>query len=85
MQDQGAFVQLTSDFGRIFHLPNGVQAELEVDGTDVDRDYITFYPDGRAEPSVIRLVGRQGDRANVECDAPAESFRVTTPREGDVG
>jgi len=83
MQEQGAFVQLTSDFGRIFQLPKGVQAELDVDGADPDRDYITFFPDGRTEPAVIHLEGRQGDRANVQCDAPAESFRVVTPQEGE--
>ncbi len=82
VQQAGAFVNLTSDFGRIFHLPDGVQAELDVDGASADRDYVTFYPDGRTEPAVIHLEGRQGDRADVECDAPAESFRVTTPKEG---
>jgi len=83
MQDQGAFVPLTTDFGRIFQMPDGVQADLKVDGAGPNRDYVTFFPDGRTEPAVIRLRGLQGDRANVECDAPAETFRVVSPKEGD--
>lgn len=76
VQVGGAFVDLPSEFGRVFVLPDGTRAEW-VEPEDVaQRGYIEFEPDGRAEAVTVRLTGKQGEMADVVCPSPTERFRV---------
>jgi len=81
-QNAGAFQGLSSEFGRAFRLPEGVQLDLSVDGAQTSRAYVTFFPDGRVEPATITLSGRQGDQTQIRCLSPADSFRVVQPGQG---
>jgi prepilin-type N-terminal cleavage/methylation domain-containing protein len=81
--EAGAFVELSTEFGREFSLPDGTVAEWEDQpGTPV-RDWIEFHPDGRAEAAVLCLTGRQEEVFKVVCETPAEGFRVVAPSEED--
>ena len=80
-QKTGAFENITSEFGRVFLLPDGTAAEWV---TPLDADWIAFYPDGRGEVAHIRLTGRQGETADIVCASPAERFRVISLSEGEA-
>ena len=47
-----------------------------MDGADEDRDYVSFFPDGRTEPATITLSGVQGEHVEIKCVSPTESFRI---------
>lgn len=81
-QEGGDYVTLHTEFGRIFPFPDGVQAELSVDGADTDRDYVSFFPDGRTEPATITLTGLQGEYVVIKCLSPTESFRIVPGQQG---
>jgi len=82
MQQEGAFVTLPTEFGRVFRLPQGTRATW-LEGDAAQRGWIRFYPDGRAERIRIRLTGRQGEVVDVFCPSPAERFRVVSGVGGD--
>jgi hypothetical protein len=81
-QEGGAFVRLSSDFGRIFRLPEGVHSQMFVQGAGEGRGYVEFFADGRTEPTLIALVGLQGDPVQIRCLSPAEAFRIVSPDDG---
>lgn len=77
--ERGTFVELRTEFGRVFELPDATVAAWDAQPGDPPRDYIEFYPDGRAEAASLRLTGRLGEKFTVVCQSPAERFRVVTP------
>jgi type II secretory pathway pseudopilin PulG len=82
VQSEGAFRNLSSEFGRVFLLPEGTELELKVEGVPADRDYVSFQPTGRTEAATIRLKGRQGESVNIACLSPTESYKVVAVPEG---
>jgi len=78
VQQGGAFVEPADGYGRVYELPTGVTARLDVDAIG-DDPWIQFYPDGRCDPATIELTGGQGDVLLVTCPSPTERFRVLTP------
>ncbi len=82
-QRGGAFVRLDTEPGRVFLLPRGTEANWETpDGTEAT-GHANFYPDGRADAVGITLTGQQGDKAKIECKAPALGFNVVDPNAED--
>jgi len=76
-QTSAGFETLGSEFGRVFALPAGAAMEWAPDeGTNVTREWISFYPDGRSEAARLRITGRQGERVDVVCRSPAEAFEA---------
>jgi len=45
--------------------------------TGTPTDVVDFLPNGGATTAKVRLIGRRGERLEVGCPSPAESFRVT--------
>lgn len=45
--------------------------------TGTQTDVVDFMPNGGATTAKVRLIGRRGERLEVGCPSPAESFRVT--------
>lgn len=84
-QSGGAYESPPSEFGRVFLLPEGTRARLEMVGTAAAEGRISFFPDGRAEPARISLVGRQEETAEIACESPAERFRIVAMRTGGGG
>ena len=80
-QETGPFARLKTEFGRTFTLPDGTVATWRKQPGDPPRDSIEFLPDGRTEPAALRLTGRRGETFDIVCQAPAERFRVLTPKE----
>ena len=81
-QTEGAFRNLSSEFGRVFLLPEGTELELKVEGVPANRDYVSFQPTGRTEAATIRLKGRQGESVEIACLSPTESYKVVAVPEG---
>lgn len=81
-QEEGAFRQPRTGLGRRFRLPDEVDLELYVSGVSAGRDYVDFFPDGRAEPATVRLTDIKGGLVEVTCAAPSEPFAVTSPEDG---
>ena len=75
-EEGGAFVNLASEFGRTFALPEGTTAQWELQPGDPPRDYLEFLPDGRTEAATLRLTGRRGEVFDVVCRSPVERFHV---------
>ena len=78
-----SFDRLGTEFGRTFTLPQGTVAELQAAETALDRSYVSFYPTGLTEASVIRLTGAQGRVVEVACQSPTESFVLSAHAMGD--
>jgi hypothetical protein len=74
---EGGFRQIESSLGVAFRLPDEV--EVEVADAYGSRDYLDFFPDGRAEPAMIRVTDVKGGVAEVVCAAPTEAFVVQRP------
>lgn len=82
-QTAGAYVTLPSEFGRVFHLPDGATARWESPAETAERGWTAFFPDGRAQAAEIRLKGRRGEVMRVVCWSPAEAFEAVAGNEGD--
>jgi len=82
-QTEGAFTNLSSEFGRVFLLPEGAELKVEVEGSTDDRSYVSFYPSGRTEAATITLTGRQGDSAEISCLSPTERYSVAAIAKGE--
>lgn len=77
-QREGAFVNLSHEFGRVFVLPEGTTAQFVEPDSSATLDYVQFYPDGSKDAAVIRLADRRGNEIDVACPSPAEPFVVVT-------
>jgi type II secretion system protein H len=74
MQNGQDFVNVGSDFGRVFQLPDGVQMQVTTDSAPTV-EYIDFYPSGRSMPATARFVDEAG-AITVTCRSPAEGFQI---------
>jgi Tfp pilus assembly protein FimT len=81
VQQGGAFVDLNSEMGRRFQLPEGATVSLRLDAPGSDAAYVQFYPNGRSDTATIEIRGRQGDVFLVTAPAAIEPFRVISPSE----
>jgi len=81
-QSGGAFETISSEFGRVFRLPENTAVETNATETEENTSIISFFSDGRSVAVTIRLTGRQNDVFDVICPSPAEEFRVEIPEEG---
>jgi type II secretion system protein H len=79
-REEGGFRRPRSGLGRIFEVPDEVSLELLREAAG-ERDHVSFFPDGRAEPAAIRLTDIKGGIVEVRCAAPAEPFVITDPED----
>jgi prepilin-type N-terminal cleavage/methylation domain-containing protein len=79
MQKAGQFVDLDTDLGCRFTLPEGTAMRLVLPADKAARSYIEFYPNGRTEQATLELTGPRGEVYQVVCESATESFRVVTP------
>jgi prepilin-type N-terminal cleavage/methylation domain-containing protein len=82
-QQGTAYERVLGEFGEVVELPPGAKIEvLPVAGArGVDPTGISFHPDGRTDPGILRVVGQDGRVTLVGCPSPAESFRVVSAEE----
>lgn len=79
VQSGADFAEVATGWGREFVLPDGFRIELsklDATGAQAASNYVEFHPNGRTEPSRIRLTSEQGDEVMIECKAPAEVFAI---------
>jgi prepilin-type N-terminal cleavage/methylation domain-containing protein len=83
VQDGEQFVNVGSDFGRVFEVAEGVRMQVTSPEANSNVEFIEFYPSGRSMPAVARF---SDDMAaiNVTCRSPAEGFRIdrNAPQQG---
>ncbi len=81
VQDQGAFQDLNTEWGRIFLLPPEVALKI----WDLDLDGRTYYAEfsalGRTTPGTIQLISPKGDVLSLACRSATESFAVWEGKE----
>jgi prepilin-type N-terminal cleavage/methylation domain-containing protein len=81
VQQGGEFVDIPSEFGRHFTLPEGATVAL-VRPTGVEATpYIEFRPNGRSEEVTIEIRGRQGETYQLVCQSATETFHIESPNE----
>ena len=82
VQDGLQFVNVGSDFGRVFEVAEGVTMQVTTGAANpaganagTNAEYIEFYPSGRSMPAVARF---SDDMASIDvtCRSPAEGFRI---------
>ena len=81
VQEAGAFVELKSEMGRRFQLPQGAMVSVRSEGSQPGPAYIQFYPSGRCDAVTIDIQGRQGEVFQVSCPSAVEPYRVIAPSE----
>jgi type II secretion system protein H len=84
MQEGPTYIPSADEFGRTVTLPDGVRVEIlpiRSSGGYVDRTGISFYPEGRTDPALLRMTDSRGRVTLVACPSPAESFRVVSAQE----
>ena len=52
-----------------------------VDQPSIERGFVEFQPNGRAQVARVRIWSEFGEQIEVECATPAEGFRVVTPED----
>src|SRR5690606_4126186 len=81
-QDGGLFIEPDDDLGRVFELPEDVEAVwLDAELYEVEREFVTFYPSGRTEPAGIRFYGRRDESIDIACDSATGRYRILTDEE----
>jgi type II secretion system protein H len=80
-QEGGEFVDIASEFGRQFRLPEGAVVRVDSPTSDPPLAYVDFYPNGRTDEATIELEGARGDVFQVTCDSATGTFRVLSPAE----
>jgi prepilin-type N-terminal cleavage/methylation domain-containing protein len=88
VEEGQAFRPVGTDLGKRLTIASDLLIELvPLDrrggggGGAMDASGISFFPDGRTSPALLRLSDPQGRVKLIGCPSPAESFRVLTEAE----
>ena len=76
IQDQGAFIDPQTEWGRVFQLPEDVGLEVQDLKTKGLIYTVDFSPMNRTTPGLIRLTTLKGDRYNIMCRSATENFAL---------
>jgi prepilin-type N-terminal cleavage/methylation domain-containing protein len=81
-QGQDQFVNVTSEFGQVYSMPEGMQITLS-DLQSKPVDSVDFYPSGRVTPAHVRIAGSaEVGAVDIEAATPAEGFSYVTQQQG---
>ncbi len=89
VQEVDTFARLSDDYGRTFELPVGMLLESvptaragQGPGAVLPTaNGITFYPEGRSDAAMFRLIDASGRVTLLGSPSPSEAFRVITAEE----
>ncbi|HYO09333.1 MAG TPA: GspH/FimT family pseudopilin [Tepidisphaeraceae bacterium] len=82
MQDGQNFVDLGSNFGRRFTLPEGFRIQLQdAQASPQALPACDFFPTGRTQPAQVRISNEQGNVLDISCATPAEGFALGSLQE----
>ena len=83
VQEGEQFLNVGSDFGRVFQVAEGVQMQVTSGEANSNVEFIEFYPSGRSMPASARFSDDMAS-INVTCRSPAEGFRIdrNAPQQG---
>ena len=92
-QNGEEFVELGSNRGRIYRMPEDCRLELvrpsEVTAarssgiSQSPAEAIDFHPTGRTTPAHVRIISGSGDAIDIQCATPAEQFRIISGAEAN--
>jgi type II secretion system protein H len=82
-QTEGAFTAPLREYGRVFHLPEGVTVETDAERDSNEPPYVQFYPDGRSDAVIIELTDPEGKVLRLASPSATERFRITAIDEGE--
>ena len=82
VQEGGAFVELYTEMGRRFRLPEGAVVSVPSDASGGGPSLVHFDPTGRHDAATIEIRGLQGEVFGVSAPSATEPFRVISPAEG---
>ena len=77
----GQFVQLNTEMGQQFQLPDEFSLKM-TDDSGQNRDFVDFYPTGRTDPATVVITAPDGDSKTIQCPSPTEAFRLVNPGDG---
>ena len=77
-------MELDTEYGRRFALPDTVAIEIESASAGPGASYIQFYPSGRSDEAAIELIGGQGEVFIVANPSATERFRIISGSEADA-
>ncbi len=83
-QEQGSFVPLGKEIGRVFELPEDMRLNLIRGDGNGNVDHVNFYPSGRADPAIIEISPPQGEAIRIICKTPTEIFHIQTAAEASI-
>lgn len=83
VQDQGAYRDLYTEWGRVFKLPQDLSMKLWDLALDGSRHYVEFTALGRTTPGTIQLIGPKGQTRQVMCRSATEAFAVWEGKEAE--
>lgn len=84
VQDAGRYVNLDTDMGRTFEVPEGSTIALKspMPGAAAEGPvFVQFYPSGRSDVGTIEITGRGGEVYKITCGAASEPFQLILPTE----
>jgi hypothetical protein len=86
VQDAGRYVNLETEMGRAFEVPEGSTIELKnpmpgAAATAQQAAFVQFYPSGRSDVATIEITGRDGEVYRLTCPAACEPFQLILPTE----
>ena len=84
VQEQGTFEKISTEFGRVFKLPDGTSLTWQEPVMGETPGYVQFYPNGITDPVAIRLEGPQGETVDIVCPSATESFEAVSGSEGST-
>jgi Tfp pilus assembly protein FimT len=84
VQSGGAFVNVNSEYGITYSLPDGAAFDLQADPNCTITDHIDFYPDGTASAAAIGVIPSTGQADEQEiCSGYnatlSDGYRIVTP------
>lgn len=82
VQEGEGFVDLGSEFGRRFQLPEGTTVGVQSPLRGAAITTLDFYPSGRTEEATIVLRDAGGEVFQIVCESPTEAFHVVSSTEG---
>jgi len=75
MQSAEGFIRVPNEFGREYGLPDDARIDLmKLDGSAAD--HVDFFPNGRTEPSSIKISASGQNDIVLTCPTPTETFML---------
>ncbi len=80
VQDSGAFVEPSNDYGRHFELSAGLEIQTNLT-PQPEGQYVDFHPTGRVDPIHLTITNQDGGQVEIASLSATEPIRILKPGE----